>query len=126
MGKALDGVATIRPTTRSYEVSSIPVLLFLANLCHLLCELFIGCGYLAAFVVGKNAFSLCGGFHGTDEMGYLGIKHLNPLPICAFYRCGNLLRDICAWHYHRHKDAVNSQVRVDLPFDLRHGAKQQL
>ena len=28
----------------------------------LLCKLFIGCGYFAAFVVGKNALALCGGF----------------------------------------------------------------
>ena len=31
-----------------------------------LSELLISCGYLAAFVVGKNALSLCGGFYRTD------------------------------------------------------------
>ena len=63
----------------SYAVSSIFVSLFLPKLCHLLSELLISCGYLAAFVIGKNALSLCGGFYRTDGVGYLGIKHLDFL-----------------------------------------------
>ncbi len=86
----------------SYAVSSILLSLFLANLCHLLSELLVSGGYFAAFVIGKNAFSLCGGFYCTDGMGNLGIKHFNPLPIGTLYRCGYLLRDVRAWHYHRH------------------------
>ena len=35
----------------------------------------------AEFVVGKNALALCGGFHGTDGVGYLCVEYFNPLPV---------------------------------------------
>lgn len=86
----------------SYAVSSILLPLLLANLCHLLCELVISCGYLSTFVIGKNALTLCGCFHRTDGMGYLGIKDFDFLSVCTLYRCCNLLRNVRAGHYHRH------------------------
>ena len=50
------------------------------------------CAVLAeAFVVGKNALSLYGGFYRTDGMGYLGIKYLNPLSVGTPYRGGDFL-----------------------------------
>ena len=47
--------------------------------------------YLAAFVVGKNALSLCGGFYCTDGMGYLGFKHLDFLTVGTSHRGGDFL-----------------------------------
>ena len=81
---------------------SILVSLLLANLCHLLSELLVGCGNLAAFVVGKNTFALCGSFHRTDRMRYLGIKYLDFLTVCTFDRCRNFLSNIGTGHYHSH------------------------
>ena len=86
----------------SYAVSSIFVSLLLANLCHLLSKLLIGCGNLAAFVVGKDTFAFCGSFHCTDRMRYLGIKYLDFLTVCTFDRCCNLLRNVGTEHYHSH------------------------
>ena len=77
----------------------------------------ISCSYLAAFVIGKNALALCGSFHRTDRMRDFRIKHLNPLPIGTLNGCGNLLRNVGAWHYHCHKDTVYPQLGVDLPLD---------
>lgn len=42
--------------------------LLLANICHLLSKLLISCGNLTAFVVGENAFSLCGSFYCTPSL----------------------------------------------------------
>ena len=91
-----------RVQTSRNAVSSILVSLLLANLCHLLSELLIGCGNLAAFVVGKNTFALCGSFHRTDRMWYLGIKYLDFLTVCTFDRCRNFLRNVGTGHYHSH------------------------
>ena len=96
------------------------------GLIKVITEIRISCGYLAAIVIGKNAISLCDGFYRTDEMGYLGIKHLDFLSVCTSHRGGDFLGDVRAGHYHRHKYAVNPQMWIDLPFDFRHGAKQQL
>ena len=68
----------------------------------LISKLIISCGYLAAFVIGKNAFPLCGGFHGTDGMGYLGIEYLDFLPVSTSHCGGDFLGDVRAGHYHRH------------------------
>ena len=72
------------------------------GLIKVITEIRISCGYLAAFVVGKNALSLCGGFYRTDGMGYLGIEYLDFLSIGTSHRGGDFLGDVRAWHYHRH------------------------
>ena len=86
----------------AYAVSSILLPLLLAKLCHLLCELFIGCGNLAAFVIGKYALALCGSFHRTDGMGYLAVKDFDFLSVGTFHGCRDFLRDIRAGHDHCH------------------------
>lgn len=95
--------------------------------CAARCAALARCAVLAeAFVVGKNALSLCGGFYRTDGVGYLGIEYLDFLSVDTPYRGGDFLGDVRAGHYHRHKNAVNPQRWIDLPSDFRHGAKQQL
>ena len=88
----------------------------------------IGCFFDEAglTIIAPNALSLCGGFHGSDRVRYLRVEYLDSLPVGTFYRYHDFLRNVRAWHYHHHKDAVNPQMRADLPFHFRHGAKQQL
>ena len=51
-----------------------------------------------------HPFKVLMDFHGTDGVWYLGIEHLDFLPIGTPYRGGDFLGDVRALGYHRPDD----------------------
>ena len=101
-------------------------LVFALNLQRLLGQRVIGGGNLAVLVVGKNALSSAAGFCGSDGKGDLRSEHTDFLAVVGAQRCNDLLGFVGAAIHHREQDAVDFQLRVDLPLDLCDGLHQQV
>src|SRR5699024_513408 len=91
---------------------------------HLLCQIAVALGHLAAGIMGKNAFALGADLLCPDRMGNLGAEHLDFAAIGLPQQGGNLLGEVGAVVHHRQQNAVNLELGVQLPLDLVDGGQQ--
>ena len=68
--------------------------------------------------MGKNALALGADLLGPDGMGNLGAKHLDFAAVSLPQQSGDLLGKVGAVVHHRQQDAVDLELRIDLPLHL--------
>src|SRR5699024_8482389 len=90
---------------------------------HLLRQIFVALGHLAAGVMGKDAFPLGAGLLCPDRVGNLCSEYFNFAAIGLPQQGGDLLGKVGTIVYHRQQDTVNLELGVDLPLDLAHRGK---
>src|SRR5699024_8489564 len=91
---------------------------------HLLGQILIALGHLAIRVMGKNAFALGADLLCPDRMGNLGAEHLDFAAVGLPQQGGDLLGEVGTVVHHRQQDAVDLELRVQLPLDLVDGGQQ--
>src|SRR5699024_9977845 len=74
---------------------------------HLLRQIAVALGHLAAGIVGKDAFALGAGLLGPDRVGNFGAEHLDLAAVGLPQQGGDLFRKIGSAVHHRQQDAVD-------------------
>src|SRR5699024_6932205 len=109
--------ASARPSSvenRSSTDASSTFFALLFKFQHLLRQIFVPLGHLAAGVVSINALALGASLLGPDRVGYLGSEHLDFAAIGLPQQGGDFPGEIGAVVHHRQQDAVNLEVRAQL------------